>query len=327
MRTLTVQYGTILLYSFYIRPSVPKPITKDLSSMEIHVVTTYSCYLGEGPVWDDQRNAILWVDIMRGNIHEFSHTEHHHRVIESNVMVGAIALCDNGDLIAALKTGLCYIRRNTGAIKMLVHPEMHLQGNRFNDGKCDGAGRFWIGSMALSEEGTAGSLYRVEKDFTYKRVLQDVALSNGLGWAPDNRTFYHIDTPTRQVSAFDFNIESGNLSNKRTIINFPETEGYPDGMTIDAEGMLWIAHWGGWQVSRWNPATGKKIFHFRLPVANVSSCTFGGNNFRDLYITSARKGLSENDLQTQPLAGSLFVIPNCGFQGSAPHRFRPASIV
>ncbi|HEY9049216.1 MAG TPA: SMP-30/gluconolactonase/LRE family protein [Ohtaekwangia sp.] len=290
---------------------------------EVEVVLDYQCYLGEGPVWDDQRKSILWIDIMQGDVHEYIPASRQHRKVNLSSMVGAVALQENGNLVAALKSGIYYMQRDSGALERLMHPEAHIEANRFNDGKCDADGRFWIGSMALSEEYGAGNLYRVDRDLSYTKVLDNVSLSNGLTWSHDNRTFYYIDTPTQQVVAFDFDIRSGIITHKRVIITIPETDGFPDGMTIDTEGMLWIAHWGGWQVSRWNPTTGEKIYQFQLPVAHVSSCAFGGDDFRDLYITSARKGLSEEALQQQPLAGSLFVIRNCGFQGSAPHRFRP----
>src|SRR5262249_31829725 len=125
----------------------------------------------------------------------------------------------------------------------------------------------------------------------------------------------YIDTPTQEVVAYDFNLETGKIKNKRSVIKIPEREGSPDGMTIDSDDMLWVAHWGGWQVSRWNPSTGEKLFHFELPAAKITSCTFGGEFFQDLYITSAKVDLNETALRAQPLAGSLFVVRNCGFSG------------
>ncbi len=136
-----------------------------------------------------------------------------------------------------------------------------------------------------------------------------------MAWSPDHQTFYYIDTPTLEVVAYDYAVETGRISNKRIAIGIPAEEGFPDGMTIDKEGMLWIAHWDGWQVTRWNPNSGKKLLSIPLPAAKITSCTFGGDDLQDLYITSACTGLTEKMHDEQPLAGSLFVLKNCGFQG------------
>jgi len=230
-------------------------------------------------------------------------------------MVGAVALCTNGDFLAALKTGLAFINRTSAEVKLLHHPEIHLPGNRFNDGKCDPAGRFWVGTMALAETSGAGNLYMIEKDLSHFTKIEGVTISNGMAWSPDHKTFYYIDTPTFQVVAYDYEIQTGDISNRRVAISIEEKEGYPDGMTIDTEGMLWIAHWDGWQVARWSPVTGEKLLSIPLPAARITSCTFGGDDLEDLYITSASIGLTEKQREEQALAGSLFVVRNCGFRG------------
>jgi sugar lactone lactonase YvrE len=290
-------------------------------SSDIKVLLNHTCLLGEGPVWDAGKKTICWVDILNGEIHEFILPENRHRRIQVKEMVGAVVLCSNGDFLAALKTGLALVNRERGSIKMLHHPEIHLPGNRFNDGKCDPAGRFWIGSMAISEEPGAGSLYMIDKDLSCSKKIGGVSISNGLAWSPDHKTFYYIDTPSFEVMAFDFDMETGNITNKRIAIKIPKGEGYPDGMTIDAEGKLWIAHWDGWQVTQWDPSTGTKLHSIPLPVSRVTSCTFGGDNLTDLFITSAKNGLTHKELEEQPLAGSIFVIRDCGFQGMATKEF------
>ena len=237
-------------------------------------------------------------------------------------MVGAVAVCADGNLLAALKTGLAKIDRYTHEISTFMHPEPHLPGNRFNDGKCDPAGRFWIGTMAINETANAGSLYMLDANHHISKKIEGTTISNGMAWSADNKIFYYIDTPTRAIVAYDFDNNDGSISNKRTAFNIAEDDGYPDGMTIDAEGMLWVAHWGGWQVSRWNPITGEKLFTLPMPVANVSSCTFGGEDLQDLYITSARKDLSPDELEKQPLAGCLFVWKNTDYKGRPAVEFR-----
>ncbi len=289
--------------------------TINAANHSYEVVVPHSSLLGEGPVWDKINGSIVWVDILNGNIHEFSTATNKYKKIKVKAMVGAVALCTNGQLLAALKTGLAFVKRTNGTVKMMHHPEVHLPGNRFNDGKCDPAGRFWIGTMALSEKQKAGSVYVIEKDFSHSTKIKDVSLSNGMAWSPDHKTFYFIDTPTFEIVAYDYDIETGNISNKRVALTIPKKEGFPDGMTIDTEGMLWIAHWDGWQVARWDPHTGKKLLHISLPAARITSCTFGGDDLQDLYITSASIGLTETQHEQQPLAGSLFVVKNCGFQG------------
>jgi sugar lactone lactonase YvrE len=289
--------------------------TKGLS---VEPVLNHTCMLGEGPVWDSSRNTICWVDIVSGRIHEYSETTKQHRAIDVHEMIGSFALCTDGNYLAALKNGLARVDRSDGGVHLLHHPEIHLPGNRFNEGKCDPEGRFWVGSMALSEEHGAGSLYMVNKDLSYSRKIEGVTISNGLAWSLDGRTMYYIDSPTREVVAYDYIRSSGELFNRRVIIRVPDDAGFPDGMTIDTEGMLWIAHWDGWQVARWNPYSGQMTGRIRLPVARVTSCTFGGEGLKDLYITSASTGLSPDEAKRQPLAGALFVARDCGCSGLEP---------
>jgi sugar lactone lactonase YvrE len=285
------------------------------------LVIDHRCLLGEGPVWDVNHQSICWVDILRGEIHEYFPADDLHRTLTVNQMIGAIAICKNGHFIGALKDGFGFIDRISGAVTMISNPELHLPGNRFNDGKCDPEGRFWAGTMSHTDEPEKGSLYLLDKDLTVTKKIQKVSISNGLAWSPDYNTFYYIDSPTKIVAAFNFDKISGAIKNKTNIIEFSNDEGTPDGMTIDSEGMLWIAHWDGWQISRWNPQTGEKIRKIPLPVSRVTSCCFGGENFEDLYITSARTGLSDDQLKKEPLAGSLFVIKNIGFRGLPAFEF------
>lgn len=287
----------------------------------IDTAVLYPCLLGEGPVWDTLTATICWVDILSGEIHEFNPQTGAHMITGVHEPVGAVAICRDGNFLAALKSGLSVINRKTGIISLLGHAEPDLPGNRYNDGKCDPAGRFWIGTLALDESAGAGSLYMLDTNQQFIRRISGTTISNGMAWSHDQQTFYYIDTPNLSVVAYDFRMEDGHISNKRTIILFNEEEGYPDGMTIDTEGMLWIAHWGGWQLTRWNPINGKQLYSLALPVANVTSCTFGGAGLEDLYITTARKGLSTEELESQPLAGSLFVWKDSGFTGIKAVRY------
>jgi sugar lactone lactonase YvrE len=225
-------------------------------------------------------------------------------------------------LIAALQTGFARIDPDKGVVEKLVDPESHLAENRFNDGKCDPAGRFWAGTMSIHDTPGAGSLYILQADGSVSVKREGLSCSNGIAWSLDGKIMYHIDTPTRNVVAFEYDLTSATISNERVVIEIEEEHGFPDGMTIDTEGMLWIGMWDGWKVVRFNPNTGKLIDQILLPVSRVTSCTFGGEKLQDLYITSARTGLTENELTEQPLAGSLFVIKNSGFNGVAAAEFK-----
>lgn len=287
----------------------------DKNDLILEIVVEHASLLGEGPVWNAKQKLICWVDILNGEIHQYSPEEKKHSITEVHQMIGSIAVCTDGNFIAALQNGFAFIDRKTGEIKMIADPESHLPNNRFNEGKCDPAGRFWAGTMALSEDPGVGNVYAMHNDLIPTKKIGEVTISNGMAWSADHKTFYYIDTPTLEIVAYDYDKATGNISSKRRIIQIEKEDGFPDGMTIDNEGMLWIAHWDGWQVTRWDPENGKKLFIIKLPVAKITSCTFGGNGFEDLYITSAKVGLSENELKQQPLAGYLFVLRNSGFKG------------
>lgn len=289
--------------------------------MTVQKLVDLNCKLGESPVWDAERSAICWVDISGMAIHEFQTESRSLHTIHIGQMVGCIALDNSGDFLAALEKEVVLIDRFTGARKTrIANPEQGMIHNRSNDGKCDAKGRFWFGTKSLTDEPGAGSVYRVA-DGVCSLQIPGVTISNGIAWSGDNRTLYYIDTPTCQVVSYNYDLETGSISNKRTVIQVAEEEGFPDGMTIDTEGMLWIAHWGGFQVARWNPFNGEKLFSFRLSVANVSSCTFGSPNYEDLYITTAQSETGINVSSIKSDEGCLFVIKDCGFKGLPPNKF------
>jgi sugar lactone lactonase YvrE len=290
--------------------------------MQLDVVLPHHCLLGEGPVWDAKRKVICWVDILQGEIHEYSPQSKSHKTIAVHKMIGAAVICTDGNFAVALRNGLGFVNRESGEVTMIADPENDIPGNRFNDGKCDPAGRFWAGTMSHTDEPEKGSLYVLDTDLSVTKKIANVSISNGLAWSLNEQTFYYIDTPTYTVVAYDYDKSTGEISNKRIVISIPMEDGSPDGMTMDNQGMLWVAHWDGWQITRWDPNTGEKLFHFQMPVARVTSCAFGGENLEDLYITSARIGLTEAQLTEQPLAGSLFVIKNIGYTGLESFEFR-----
>ncbi len=263
--------------------------------------------LGEGPIWDVRRQALYWVDIAGGKVHIFDPTTGQDRAIDVGQPVGTIVPRRNGGALVALRDGFAALDLETGALTMIADPEAHLPQNRFNDGKCDPAGRFWAGTMRLAEDRTgAGSLYRLDPDLTVHKMWSNITVANGIAWSHDATTMYYIDTPTRMVVAFEYDLATGAIANPKPVISTPDGPGFPDGMTIDAEGMLWVAYWDGWRVVRWDPATGEALAVIELPVQRPTAPWFGGPDLDVLYITSARVGLSEEALQQQPHAGGLF---------------------
>ncbi|HYK48024.1 MAG TPA: SMP-30/gluconolactonase/LRE family protein [Parafilimonas sp.] len=291
------------------------------SQTNIQTVLPYACMLGEGPVWDAEHKRILWLDITEGDIHQYTLAQDAHKVFNVGEMIGSIALREGGGLVGGLEHGFAFIDPENEKVDHIADPEQGLS-NRFNDGKCDAAGRFWAGTMAISEEENKGNLYVLEADLSVKKKIENVSISNGIAWSADSSVMYYINTPTNYVFAFDYNIEDATIDNQRVVLDLTHENGYADGMTIDEEGMLWVAYYGGWRVARYDPNNGKLLRQIELPVANVTSCTFGGVDLTDLYITTAMKGLSEEELSSQPLAGCLFVVKDCGYKGTATQKFK-----
>lgn len=262
--------------------------------------------LGEGPCWEAKSQTLYWVNIHAGEIHAYSPKTNIDQVIIVDEPVGCIAPQKSGELILARKSGFATFELNTGKVTSLVSPEPHQPGNRFNDGKCDPAGRFIAGTMDNAEKEASGSLYSLSSDGTVKTLLTGIRISNGLAWNPDYHTMYYIDTPTRLVMAYQYDLVTGNISQPREAVHIPAEMGWPDGMTSDMEGNLWIAMWGGAKITKWDPLSGRLLQAIPLPALNVTSCAFGGEGLTDLYITSARKGMSEKQLLQYPLTGGLF---------------------
>jgi len=269
----------------------------------------HDALLGEGPIWDWRTGSLCWVDIEGFAVHRYDPETRNHKIIDVGQYVGSIAIRRSGGLIAALKSGFASLDPDTGEIENIADAESHLPGNRFNDGKCDPAGRFWAGSLALDEKERDGkaNLYYLDVDCSVHLMKSGVTISNGLAWTRDERTMYYIDSQTQRVVAYDYDSISGDISHPRTVIEVNALEkGWPDGMAIDEEGMLWVAHWDGGHVCRWNPHTGAELAEIRVPVSRPTSSVFGGEDFDTLYITTARTGLEPEMLARQPLAGSIF---------------------
>jgi sugar lactone lactonase YvrE len=274
--------------------------------------------LGEGPVWDEQRQLLLWLDILPGLVHRFDPAAGSDDVFRVGKPVGSAGLRRSGGLVLAVEDGFALLDEDWQRVGQAV-VEHRGPRARFNEGKCDPAGRFLAGTMAYDLTPGAGSLYRLDPDLTVTKLLDGVTISNGLTWSADGTTMYYIDSPTQGVDAFDYDPGTGRLANRRRIVDIPAAAGLPDGMTIDAEGCLWVALYGGAAVHRYTPE-GRLDTTLSFPVTNITCPVFGGPGLGLLYVTSARDGLDERQLAAQPHAGAVFTA-DVGAQGLPGLRF------
>lgn len=287
--------------------------------VNVELVLDAGAELGEGPAWDADADRLIWVDITAGLVHRFDPATGHDESMPVGQPVGAAVPTTSGGLALAVRDGFALLDPATGWIERVATVEATVPATLMNDGKCDAAGRFWAGSKDLEGRRPLGSLFRLDPDFSMTRVLTGVTIANGLGWSPDHRTMYYIDSATYGVDAFDFELESGGITRRRQLVELPRAWGLPDGMTVDEEGFLWVAFWTGSSIRRFSP-DGQLTSVVDLPVSLVTSCAFGGENLSDLYVTSARLGLAEAQLQQQPHAGGIFrLLP--GVRGLAAHPF------
>jgi len=264
--------------------------------------------LGEGPAWDSAHQQLYWVDIFAGGLHVFDPKSQQDESLEVGQPLGCAAPTKDGNLIVGVKDGIATLDLSTGKLNFIARPESHLPGNRFNDGKCGPDGRFLVGSMDNAEAEATGSLYSLSPNGALLTLQTSVRISNGLAWSPDYKTLYYIDTPTHQVVAYDYDLQNGEIANPRVAVTVPEALGWPDGMTSDLSGNLWVALWGGAALTVWNPANGALVEKIAIPAKNVTSCAFGSLDQNELYVTSARKGLDSATLTAYPATGGLFRI-------------------
>ena len=282
------------------------------------VIESTSSKHGEGALWDVRTNRLLWVDIDGCRVNRFDPKTGKNESVEVASAVGTVVRRKQGndEVIAAIKTGCAAVDMGTGKATMLT--PMDLGGVRFNDGKCDPAGRFWVGTMA--PRGTA-VLYRVDADLSVRPMVPGVSTSNGIVWSKDCRTMYYIDTPTGMVEAFDYDNASGAIANRRCAVKVAAELGHPDGMTIDDQDRLWVAMWGGARVCCFDPKTAALLHTVHTPGARHSSaCALGGEGMAELFITTSTQGIKPEDRAGQPNAGKLFRC-NVPAKGLAAYEF------
>lgn len=277
------------------------------------VALDFRCRLGEGPVWDDRSEELLFVDILAGEVHRFAPASGAHTVHATGEPVGAAVPRAGTGLALAVRDGFATFDPATGKLERIATIDRAPGEQRMNDGKADPQGRLWAGTQSDDGAGRAGALYRLDPDGRARRVLGQIGISNGMGWDADGTTMYYVDTATGGVDAFAFDPETGDLTDRRRLIDIDR--GVPDGMTLDADGCLWVALFDGGAVHRYTP-DGRLDAVVELPVSLVTSCAFGGPALDVLFITTASHRLRGPD----PLAGALFGhVP--GVKGVLADRF------
>lgn len=259
--------------------------------------------LGEGPVWDDRSGRLVWVDIEGRALHSTDIGSRVTTTLPMPLPIGIAVPRRSGGFVAALEDGFHTIDPD-GRTQQIAAIDTNGGRLRFNDGACDPTGRFLAGTMAYDFAAAAGALYRLDTDLRVTRLLDDVTISNGLGWSPDGGTMYYVDTPTRRIDAFDYDLATGTMSGRRRFVDI-DGDGRPDGLCVDVEGAVWVALWPGWSVRRYL-LDGTLDAILPVPVAEVSSCVFGGPRLDELFITTAWTTLSDDARRAQPHAGSLF---------------------
>ena len=287
-------------------------------STAVELVADAHAVVGEGPVWDATAGLLVWVDIEGQRIYEFDPATGVNREIEVPQHPGAVVRRASGGYMAAVTNGFASVDRD-GRFEMVVPVEADIAGNRMNDGKCDPQGRFWAGTTRMTHDAPIGVLFRLDADLSVHPMVDELWVSNGLDWTSDNSRMYFIDSFAGSVDVFDYDAATGAIANRRPLIDVPESWGTPDGMTLDAEGYLWVAFWGGSRVRRFDPE-GRLDRQITLPVTQVTSCAFGGPDLCDLYITSGARGLDAAALEREPHAGGLFRA-RPGIQGRPAHEF------
>jgi sugar lactone lactonase YvrE len=274
--------------------------------VEVKVVADVHADVGEGPHWDERSQTLLFVDVSAGAVFRYDPMNGSTSSFTVGQEVGAVIARRGGGLVLAVRDGIATVSDNGEGFELTAPIEGDLPANRMNDAKCDPAGRLFAGTMAFDFSPGAAGLYRVETDWSFEQVVSGATISNGLAWTRDRRHMYFIDSATQGVDIYDYENSSGAVANRRRVVTIDKVLGMPDGMTIDEADNIWVACWGGGAVRCFSPA-GVQLAEIPFPVSQVSSCTFGGPELSDLYVTSAANELNAEQLDKEPLAGATFV--------------------
>jgi sugar lactone lactonase YvrE len=274
--------------------------------------------LAEGPLWDETTGSLLLVDIAAGKLHRLETDACTVASLEVGAPMSSVIPRAAGGLVVTMTDTLVSVNDGGSSLTDLVHFEGVPAGGRMNDAKCDPEGRLFAGSMSTSG-GFTGSLFRVDADLEVIHLIGDVGISNGLAWSSDRGSLFYVDSALGSIDRFSYDLASGHISDRTVVVRIDPGFGAPDGLCIDTEDHLWVAVFGGGVVCRYDPA-GILSDELELPAPNVTSCCFGGPGFDELYVTTAREGMSEADLDRNPLSGSVFRF-RLGVTGTPPVAF------
>lgn len=286
-----------------------------VSGDAVECVLPWKAEVGESPVWHPGERRLYWIDIQGKHVHRFDPSAHSNESFDLPEIVTCIQLRASAGLVLTLEKHFAFFDPATERLEKLSAVEQDLPKNRFNDGKCDPQGRFWAGTMDAKDwKDPSGNLFRMQADRSMSRIRSHVVCANGSGWSPDGRTMYHTESFRYAIFAYDFDPATGDISNRRTFAEVdPNSGGFPDGMTVDAEGFVWSNQVGLGKIVRYDPH-GKIERTVQLPVPRATDCTFGGEELTTLYVTSARETMTPQQLQQAPLSGSLFAV-DTGIRG------------
>ena len=275
------------------------------TGLAVGTVGEVSADLGEGPYWDAGSSTLIWVDIHAGLLHRTDPVTGDTRTADIGAPLSAAFPAAGGGVLVARKSSLILLEGD--GQRRVIAATADRDDIRFNDASVDAAGRVWVGSMDIHEAGPVGQLYRLEPDGSLEALVTEVTVSNGLGWSPGNELMYYVDSPSRRIDVFSFDASVGGLADRRQFADLADAPGMPDGLTVDAEGYVWVAMHGGGALRRYGPG-GQLDAVITLPVSQPTSCAFGGAELRDLFVTTRRGQLTQDQLAAQPMAGRLLQL-------------------
>ncbi|MBX2845130.1 MAG: SMP-30/gluconolactonase/LRE family protein [Saprospiraceae bacterium] len=318
---ITILGLCLLLFSF----TRCRTSTKNSDTINPPLITTvgnHQASLGEGALWDANFQRFIWIDILGKKVHLYQPTTQQSMTFDTPSDIGTVVPTTNPDLLlVALADGLYTLNLESAEVEPWLDLEKDLTINRFNDGKCDPQGRFWVGSMNYEQNQASGNLYMVNGDKSFEKKLDNITISNGIVWNEELGKMYYIDTPTLNLREFDYSPD-GSISNEKVLKTFTASEGYPDGMTIDNNGNLWVGMWNGNKVLCINGQDGSVLDSISMPAHNVTACAFGGQDLDTLYITTASIDMSDEEKALYPKAGSLFKTTIPGVTGRKSSSFK-----
>ncbi len=281
---------------------------QQVKTYQAELVFKYKAKLGEGALWNAATQQFYWVDIEGREFHTYDPAKKVDIIYPMPSRVGTVVSIDENEAMVALEDGVYTVNLESKEVQLFSSVHDTEVPSRFNDGKVDPNGNLWVGSMPFSQDTATGKLYRFKPDGDSEIMHRNIGISNGIVWTKDHSTMYFIDTKKGNIRAFDYDVNDSSISNERVAVVVPEELGFPDGMTIDENDQLWVGLWNGGIVAHYDPKSGKLLSKVEVPAHNVTACAFGGENFDQLYITTASVDMTNEEKEKYPLAGSVFVV-------------------